>query len=141
MMASVPVLLADVPNKPLVSVTAVFVPPSAGAADGSVEARFASSDPQIVVNETPPPRLELDPEQTILIDRQLPTAPRRVPLNPSKMKHLDLAQPVRFKVAIAPNAAAGRHSVSAVVVHYYCSKREGWCKKGRAPVNLRVDVP
>ncbi|MBN2368895.1 MAG: hypothetical protein JXO72_00235, partial [Vicinamibacteria bacterium] len=55
-----------------VRVNAVYVPPDGAGGEGAVEARFAVLDPRIVVNETPPPRLELDPGQAILIDRQPP---------------------------------------------------------------------
>jgi hypothetical protein len=48
---------------------------------------------------------------------------------------------VAFPVALAPNAAKGTHEVKATVTYFYCSVKQGWCRKGSADVALRVDVP
>ncbi len=39
---------------------------------GAVVVTFKAVDPDVVVNETPGPRLVLDPAQTMLVDKQAP---------------------------------------------------------------------
>jgi hypothetical protein len=31
--------------------------------------------------------------------------------------------------------------VKATVTYFYCSKREGWCRKGTAAVDVPLDIP
>ena len=41
---------------------------------GTVAVSFKANDPDVVVNETPGPRLAIDPTQTVLVDKQPPPA-------------------------------------------------------------------
>lgn len=109
---------------------------------GTVAVTFKANDPDVVVNETPGPRLALDPAQTVLVDKQ-PPAPKAAaaPPEPQDGKYLDLSLPVVFPVTLAPNATAGDRDVKAKVTYFYCSKREGWCRKGTAEVDFAVKVP
>ena len=89
------------------------------------------------LNETPAPRLKLDLMDPVLVDKQ-PPAPRRVPAyDPLTAKYLDLDEPVRFPVALAPTAPSGPRTVDAKVVYFYCSVREAWCRRGTADVEVR----
>ena len=58
-----------------------------------------------------------------------------------KLDPADLAKPLRFPVAIAPKAPKGRQELTAKVVYFYCSKREGWCRRGTAEVEFTVEGP
>jgi hypothetical protein len=109
---------------------------------GTIAVIFKANDPDVVVNETPGPRLALDPAQTVLLDKQ-PPAPKgaMAPPEPQDGKYLDLSLPVVFPVAIAPGAAAGDRDVKAKLTYFYCSKREGWCRKGTAELEFAVKVP
>lgn len=114
----------------------------AGAAkkQGSVIVSFKALDPDVVVNEQPSPRLVLDPAQKVLVDKQ-PPAPKMVPPDPADGKYLDLSLPVVFPVALAAGAPSGAQPIAARVTYFYCSKREGWCRKGTSEVDLSVKVP
>jgi hypothetical protein len=108
---------------------------------GAVAVTFKAADPDVVVNETPGPRLALDPAQTVLVDKQpAPAKGARAP-DPQDGKYLDLSLPVVFPVALASGATAGGHDVKANVTYFYCSKREGWCRKGTSEVEFDVKVP
>jgi hypothetical protein len=109
---------------------------------GSVAVTFKANDPDVVVNETPGPRLALDPTQTVLVDKQAP-APKGAAAAPDPQdgNYLDLSLPVVFPVAVAPGAAAGDRDVKAKLTYFYCSKREGWCRKGTTEVEFPVKVP
>lgn len=108
---------------------------------GTVAVTFKAADPDVVVNETPGPRLALDPAQTVLVDKQpAPVKGAQAP-DPQDGKYLDLALPVVFPVGLAPGASAGGHDVKAKVTYFYCSKREGWCRKGTSEVAFDVKVP
>jgi hypothetical protein len=124
-----------------VSVKAVYTPPSSPGADGAVEARFTVSEPQVVVNEAPPPRLRLDPLQRVLIDKQPPATRGSGAVGDRQAKHLDLSRAVRLPVALSPSAPRGQHVIAATIIYYYCSKRESWCRKGRSETQLNVVVP
>jgi len=52
-----------------------------------------------------------------------------------------LALPLVFPVAIAKGAPKGTQSVAATVTYFYCSKREGWCRKGNSEIAVTVNVP
>jgi hypothetical protein len=122
-------------------VVASFVPPARPGANAAVDVRFTPRDPDVNINEEPAPRLKLEPAQTVLVDKQ-PPAPKRVPIyDPATAKYLDLALPVSFPVALAADAPKGAHDVKASVVYFYCSKREGWCRKGTSEVEFDVKVP
>jgi hypothetical protein len=36
--------------------------------------------------------------------------------------------------------ARGAHVVKGGVTYFYCSKREGWCRKGTTPVEFPVTL-
>jgi hypothetical protein len=121
-------------------VSAAFVPAGKGAA-AAVAVTFAALDPDVHVNEEPAPRLKLDPAQAILVDKQKPASGRSEAFDPEKAKYLDLSAPVLFPVALSPTAPKGAQTVQATVTYFYCSKREGWCRKGTAGLDLAVSVP
>jgi hypothetical protein len=120
---------------------ASWEPPATAGGDGAVAVTFRALDPDVRVNETPGPRLNLDLMDAVLVDKQAP-APRRVPdYDPLTAKYLDLDQPVRFPAALSPTAPSGSQTVKAEVVYFYCSVREAWCRRGTADVEIQVPVP
>ena len=121
-------------------VAASFVP-GAKRGTGAIAVSFQARDPDVHINEEPAPRLKLDPEQSALVDKQ-PPPPKSVPVyDPEVARYLDLKKPVEFPVSFAPNAAKGAQTVKANVVFFYCSAREGWCRRGSADVEIGVTVP
>lgn len=129
-------LLAAAPQH--FTVSASFVPAAKPGANAVVSVSFVPRDPDVRINEEPAPRLKLDPEQTVLVDKQPSGAAAVKPYDPETAKYLDLGAPVSFPVALAPGAAKGPHPVKATVVYFYCSKREGWCRKGSTEVEFTV---
>ena len=123
-----------------VGVGARFLPPASPGADAAISVTFAPQEPGIVVNEKPAPRLSLDPAQTVLLDKQPPRTASGGEADPSQAKYLDPQVPVRFPVAIAPGAPHGTHTVRGTVTFYFCSKAEGWCKKGVSEIAVDVTV-
>lgn len=123
------------------TVTASFVPPSKPGADAAVAVTFVPQDPDVHVNEAPAPRLKLDAAQTVLLDKQAPPPARTPTFDPETARYLDPKVPVSFAVALAPKAPKGMQSVKASVTYFYCSKREGWCRKGTSEVEVPVKVP
>ena len=113
-------------------VTARFVPgKSAGA--GEVAVTFVPRDPDVKVNEHPAPRLTLDPTQKLLVDKPVKAAAR--PAASAEPAYLDLTLPVVFPVAVAAPKPA---TVRGNVTYFYCSKRDGWCRKGTSEVEVSV---
>ena len=122
-------------------VEAAFVPPAKSGTTGAIAVTFLPRDPDVHINEEPAPRLRLDLEQSALIDKQ-PAPPKSGPtFDPDTARYLDLKKPVRFPVALAPNAPKGPQSVKVNVVYFYCSQREGWCRRGTADLEVAVTVP
>jgi hypothetical protein len=121
-------------------VTAAFTPAKKAAANATVAVTFRPLDPDVKVNETPAPRLELDLEQAVLVDKQAPPSSQVPDYDPLTARYLDAAKPVLFPVAIAPTAPKGAHEVKASVVYFYCSTREAWCRRGTADVLVPVTV-
>ena len=76
----------------------------------------------------------------MLVDKQSPPSGKGLDWDPEKARYLDLSRPVRFPVAVAKEAARGPHSPKATVVYFYCSKREAWCRRGAAEIEVQVDV-
>jgi hypothetical protein len=120
---------------------ASFVAPPKAGGTGTVAVTFTAKNPDVHVNEDPAPRLALDPEQKVLVDKQPPRPPRTGAVDPAQAKYLDLLLPVNFPVALAPGAPKGHQSVKATVTYFYCSKAQGWCRKGSTDVDVAVDVP
>ena len=119
---------------------ASWEPPAVAGEDGAVAVSFRALDPDVKLNEAPAPRLKLDLMDAVLVDRQ-PPAPRRVPVyDPLTAKYLDLAEPVRFPVALSPTAPRGSQTVQAEIVYFYCSVREAWCRRGTTDVEITVVV-
>jgi hypothetical protein len=108
---------------------------------GTIAVSFKANDPDVVVNETPGPRLALDPAQAVLVDKQPPAPKGAAAPDPQDGKYLDLSLPVVFPVALASGVTPGGHDVKAKVTYFYCSKREGWCRKGTSEVEFDVKVP
>ena len=117
-----------------------FEPPPDAKALGAVSVAFTPLDPDVQINQEPAPRLKLDPAQKLLVDKQLPPAPV-AGFDPDKARYLDPKLPVRFPVAWAPEAPRGSQLVEANVTYFYCSKREGWCRKGTDEIEVPVSVP
>jgi hypothetical protein len=117
-------------------IEAVFEPPEASRSQAAVAVWFSPLDPDVRVNEYPPPRLDLDPEQTLLVESPSRPAEAKPPADPDHPKYLDLSEPVRFPVDWAGSAAPG--AVAADVVFFYCSTREGWCRRGKTRVEFSV---
>jgi hypothetical protein len=117
-------------GSPHFNVSAQFRPGKAAGA-GEVAVTFAPTDPDVKINTTPAPKLKLDAEQKVLADK---AAPARA--GSASEKYLDITFPVVFPVAVlgAPSSA----TVKGAVTYYYCSHREGWCRKGTADVEIPV---
>jgi hypothetical protein len=152
-MRRVPVLLALLPTVLLAdgprhfSVVASFVPAKKAGGVASVAARFRALDPDLRLNESPAPRLKLDLEQTVLVDRQSSANGRSASggavaadYDPLTARYHDLATPVLFPVAVAATAARGEQMVKASVVFFYCSQREAWCRRGVSEIEIPVVV-
>lgn len=119
--------------------TASFVPPAKPGGEGAIAVTFVAKDPAIHLNEEPAPRVRLDSAQKVLVDKQPPA--RTAAVDPDTARYLDLRRPVRFPVAFAPGAPKGAQTVKATVVYFYCSSREGWCRRGSTDVEVAVTVP
>jgi hypothetical protein len=122
-------------------VAATFEPARKPGALPSVAVSFSPLDPDVHINEEPAPRLKLDLEQTVLVDKQGPPSDKSADWDPDHAKYIDLAKPVRFPVALAPGAPKGSQSVKATVIFFYCSSREGWCRRGTTELDVPVAVP
>jgi hypothetical protein len=106
-----------------------------------VAVTFSPRDPDVHVNEEPGPRLKLDDAQDVLREQK----PARIgPLEapkPGEFKYLDTAVPVVFPVGLGAGARKGTHAVRGAVTFFYCSKRDGWCRKGQSDVEVPVSIP
>ncbi|MFI5183066.1 MAG: hypothetical protein ACHQNV_01610 [Vicinamibacteria bacterium] len=122
------------------TLSASYVPPARPTADGSIAVTFTARDADVHINENPPTRLRLDPEQKVLVDKQPPAPTRVEPFDPDKVRYIDLALPVLFPVSVAPGAPKGIQSVKATVVYFYCSKSQGWCRRGSTDIDVSVNV-
>ena len=120
------------------TVSASFTAPAKAGEPGAVAVTFAAKDPDVQINEEPAPRLKLDPAQRVLLDKQPPPPAHIAPFDPATVRYLDTTFPVSFPVAWAGKPPASRETVKAEVVYFYCSKRDGWCRKGSAPVTVSV---
>lgn len=120
-----------------VTVSASFVPPAKGK-DGAIRVSLLPKDPEVHVNEQPAPRLKLDPMQKLLLDKQPLPPSHAVVADPADAKYLDPLVPVSFPVAWAGAPPGAPQTITGSVVYFYCSKREGWCRRGSAEVEVEV---
>ncbi len=130
---------ASAAGGPHFDVQATFVPSASAKAEPAVAVLFTAKDPDVKINETPAPRLKLDAAQSVLVSK--PGEGRKEPdATPENPRYLDLAAPVRFPVGLGAAATKGTHVVKGSVAYFYCSKREGWCRKGTTEVEIPVLV-
>jgi hypothetical protein len=122
-------------------VAASFEPPKKAGGVAHVAVSFSPLDPDVHINEEPAPRLKLELQQAVLVDKQLPAPDKVAEWDPDNPRYLDLVKPVRFPVAFAAAAPRGAQTVKGTVVYFYCSSREGWCRRGAAEVEVPVTVP
>jgi hypothetical protein len=120
------------------TLAASFSPPPKPGGNGAVVVVFTPRDADVHINESPAPRLKLDPEQKVLIDKQPPAPSRVEPFDAEKVRYINLALPVTFPVTVAPGAPRGPQTVKANVVYFYCSKSQGWCRRGSTDVAVTV---
>ena len=116
---------------PHFDVTAAYRPGKA-AGTGEVAVTFAPKDPDVRINTTPPPRLRLDDGQKLLAEKT-PAKPAVAPAE----KYLDLTFPVVFPVSVT-GPVTSEQTVKGALTYYYCSHREGWCRKGTADLEIPV---
>lgn len=119
-----------------VAVDAVYVP-ATRVAPASISVTLQPADPAVHVNERPAPRLKLDPDQVVLLDKQ-PAA--KAGDDGPEAGYLDPAFPVLFPVALKAGAPHGTHDIRGTVTYFYCSKTEAWCRKGKAEITVPVAV-
>ena len=105
---------------------------------GEVAVRFVAKDPDVKINEAPAPKLKLEAGPVTLAPA--PAAAKAAAPAGGPGKYLDLTLPVTFPVAVAAGTAKGEHPARGTVTYFYCSKREGWCRKGTAAVAFDVPV-
>lgn len=136
--------LFQAPSKPThFDVTASFVPARRDAGS-AVAVQFVARDPDVKINEVPPPRLKLEAGPATVVAPKRPAAaakPPAAPGAPEEGHYLDLTLPVTFPVTLAPGTPRGSHDVRGAVTYFYCSKREGWCRKGTADVAFPIAAP
>jgi hypothetical protein len=106
--------------------------PGKGAGSGEVAVTFAPKDPDVKINAAPGPRLKLDENQKLLAEK---TVVKKA--GAPDEKYLDLTFPVVFPVAVT-RPLQGEQTVKGALTYYYCSHREGWCRKGTADVEIPV---
>lgn len=122
-------------------VTASFTP-ARGNAPGEVAVQFVAKDPDVKINEVPAPRLKLDAGPAAVVPPARPVAPAKGAAAPAGPGHyLDLTLPVTFPVTLAPGTPRGSQEARGTVTYFYCSKREGWCRRGVAEVSFPIAVP
>jgi hypothetical protein len=124
-----------------VEVNARYEPPAKPGANGAVIVTFEPKNPDVHVNRDPAPRLKLDPDQRVLVDKQPPAPRRGGSPDIESAGFFEAGVPVTFAVAPAPGLARGDHEAKATVTFFYCSKRDGWCRKGTSEVEIPVKVP
>ena len=124
-----------------VTVTATYVAPEKARANAAVAVTFQPKEPDVRVNRDPAPRLKLDPDQRVLVDKQPPPPPRNGSADLEAAGFFEPGTPVTFAVALAPGAPKGQHEAKGTVTYFYCSKRDGWCRKGTSEVEIPVTVP
>jgi hypothetical protein len=124
-----------------VNLSASWVPPAKAGANGAVAVTFDTKDPDVHVNRDPSPRLALDPDQRILVDKQPPRTRRGGSADVEAAGFYDAGDPVSFAAALSPGAPKGEHEVKGTVTYFYCSKRDGWCRKGTTEIEIPVAVP
>ena len=123
-------------------VTATFTPALRNAS-GEVAIQFVAKDPDVKVNEVPAPRLKLLAGPATLAAPVRPAAApaKGGPAGASSGRYLDLTLPITFPVTLAPGTPRGSHDAKGTLTYFYCSKREGWCRKGTAEVAFPISVP
>lgn len=122
------------------TLVASYAPAAKSGANGAVAVVFSPLNADVHINESPAPRLKLDPDQKVLTDKQPPAPSRVEPFDPDKARYLDLALPVTFPASIAADAPKGPQTVKANVVYFYCSKAQGWCRRGATDVEIQLTV-
>lgn len=144
-------LFESAPRSTHFDVTATFTPPRRSA-PGEVAVQFVARDPDVKINEVPAPRLKLEagpatvaPPAPAAPAKAAPAAGATSAAEAGKAAgpghYLDLTLPVTFPVTLAPGTPSGTHEARGAVTYFYCSKREGWCRKGTAAVAFPISVP
>ena len=141
-------LFESAPKPTHFDVTATYTPPR-GKAPGEVAVQFVARDPDVKINEVPAPRLKLEagPATVAVPAAAVPAAAApavaadAAAKSAAQGRYLDLTLPVTFPVTLAAGTTSGTHAAKGTVTYFYCSKREGWCRKGTAPVAFPISVP
>jgi hypothetical protein len=53
---------------------------------------------------------------------------------------LSTSHPVEQEFSVLPFANPGTYRLSGTIVYYFCSDTEGWCRKFRQPITLKLHV-
>jgi len=134
-------LFESAPKPTHFDVTATFIPARRNAS-GEVAIQFVAKDPDVKVNELPAPRLKLEAGPATVAAPARPAAKAMGgPAGAGPGHYLDLTLPVTFPVTLAPGTPRGSHDAKGTVTYFYCSKREGWCRKGTAAIEFPITVP
>lgn len=110
-------------------------------APAEVAVQFTANDPDVKINEFPAPKLKLTAGPATVAVPPKAAAGKGAPAPGEPGHYLDLTLPVTFPVTLDASAPRGAHDAKGTVTYFYCSKREGWCRKGSADVAFRIAVP
>ena len=134
-------LLDGAPKPTHFDVKASFTPAKRNGA-GEVGVHFVAKDPDVKINEFPPPRLKLERgPATVAVPTRPVAAMKGGESGAAPGHYLDLTLPVTFPVTLDPTTPRGSHDATGTVTYFYCSKREGWCRKGTTEVAFPISVP
>src|SRR5688572_29253573 len=126
------------------NVSATFSGARRGA-PAEVAVQFTATDPDVKINEFPAPKLKLTsgPAAVIVPPKTAAVAGKAAaaPAAGEPGHYRDLTLPVTFPVTLDAAASRGAHDAKGTVTYVYCSKREGWCRKGKAEVAFAIAVP
>jgi hypothetical protein len=106
-----------------------------GASGAEIAVTLTPRDHDIKVNRAPSPRLTLDAAQQVLSLK-----PAKVEKGEKKEGYLDTTFPVVFPVEVGAHGHGGAF-VKGTLTYYYCSKAEGWCRKGTREVEVPANLP
>ena len=133
-------LFESAPKPTHFDVSATFTPARRNAS-AEVAIQFLARDPDVKINEHPAPRLKMDGGPAAVVPaRPVPPA-KGGPEAGGPGHYLDLTLPVTFPVTLEPGTPRGSHDAKGTVTFFYCSRREGWCRKGTAEVVFPISVP
>ena len=88
----------------------------------------------IYINANPPIDLKIDSSDTIIV-KSKPEIP-----SSGKSDYFDVTKSIKQSFTLSKKLKTGTVSLRGTLTYFYCSNTDGWCRKYKHPIDMKIKI-